>query len=322
MNACIVGFGCIGPVHAISIKYTDCATIYAICDINKERADKGAQEYGAKAYYDYDECLKDENIDVVHICTPHYLHFEMVRKALEAGKQVICEKPVTMKKEEFKILMESYDISKVFPIIQNRTNPCVVKMLELISENDYGKIKGVKGIVTWHRDETYYNSEEWRGKKATEGGGALINQSVHTLDLMMLFGGKATCVEATMKNYSLKNVIEVEDTVDAHILYENGATGILYATNAYAGNSAPQFEIVFENAILTYLDRKLFVNGELVCEDGDGFIGKSYWGKGHANTISGFYTGKSKLTLADIKNTMDTMFAIYESANSNEPVNL
>ena len=322
MNACIVGYGCIGPVHAISIKHTECATVYAICDIVKERADKGAEEYGAKAYYDYDECLKDENIDVVHICTPHYLHFEMVKKALEAGKQVVCEKPVTMKKEEFKLLYENYDITKVFPIIQNRTNDCIVKMRELIAENDYGKLKGAKGFVTWHRDETYYNSEEWRGKKATEGGGALINQSVHTLDLMMLFCGKAKCVEATMKNYSLKGVIEVEDTVDAYIQYENGATGIFYATNAYAGHTDPLVEVVFENARLTYNERKLFVDGKLVCEDGSGYLGKIYWGKGHANTISDFYTGKSKLTLADIKNTMDAMFAIYDSVESGEVVNL
>ena len=150
----------------------------------------------------------------------------------------------------------------------------------------------------------------------------LINQSVHTLDLMMLFCGKAKCVEATMKNYSMKGLIEVEDTVDAYIQYENGATGIFYATNAYADNSAAQLELEFENARISYIDRKLYLNGECVCEDGDGFIGKKYWGKGHANTISEFYTGKSKLTLSDIKNTMETMFAIYESAESGEPVNL
>ena len=322
MNACIVGYGCIGPVHAISIKHTECATIYAICDINKERADKGAQEYGAKAYYDYDECLKNENIDTVHICTPHYLHFEMIKKALEAGKRVVAEKPVTMKKEELKILWENYDTTKVFPIIQNRTNACIVKMRELMASNDYGKLRGAKGLVTWHRDETYYNSEAWRGTKEFEGGGVLINQSVHTLDLMMLFCGKAKCVEATMKNYSMKDLIEVEDTVDAFIQFENGATGIFYATNAYADNSAAQLEIEFEKARLSYIDRKLFVNGECVCEDGDGFIGKKYWGKGHANTINEFYTGKSKLTLADIKNTMDAMFAIYESAECGKPINL
>ena len=322
MNACIVGYGCIGPVHATALIHTDCATIYAICDIIKERADKGATEYGAKAYYDYDECLKDENIDTVHICTPHYLHFEMIKKALDAGKRVVAEKPVTIKKEELDFLFASYDTTKIFPIIQNRTNTCIVKMRELVSSSDYGKLKGIKGLVTWHRDETYYNSEAWRGKKETEGGGVLINQAVHTLDLMTLFGGKVKSVEATMKNYSLKDVIEVEDTVDAYITFENGATGIFYATNAYADNSSAQLELEFENARLSYIDRKLFVNGECVCEDESGFIGKKYWGKGHAKTLNDYYKGESTLSLVDIKNTMDAMFAIYESAESGELVNL
>lgn len=322
MNACIVGYGSVGPIHALSLSQSNCANIYAICDADKERADKGAKEYNAKAFYDYDECLQDKNIDCVHICTPHYLHFEMIKSALLAGKKVIAEKPVTMKKEEFYYLFENFDTTNIFPIIQNRTNLCIKKLAELISSNNFGKITGAKGILTWCRDESYYKQDHWRGKKEFEGGGVLINQAVHTLDLMMFFCGKAKNVEATMKNYSLKGVIDVEDTVDAYIEFENGAKGIFYATNAHAVNSSVELEFEFEKARLLYTNGKLFLNGECVCEDSSNFLGKHYWGMGHARTLCDFYSGESTLSLCDIKNTMDAMFAIYESAEKGKEITI
>ena len=202
MNACIVGYGAIGPVHAESLTKLKNVTLYAICDIDKERADKGAEDYGAKAYYSFDDCIKDENIDVVHICTPHYLHFEMICKALENGKIVIAEKPVVMKRSEFDYLAKNYDTSKIYPIVQNRKNACMEELDRIVATEDVGKFLGVKGILTWHRDEEYYSSAEWRGTKECEGGGVLINQAVHTLDLMMYFGGKAKKVCASMSNNS------------------------------------------------------------------------------------------------------------------------
>ena len=105
MNVCIVGYGAIGPVHAKALSYVKNATLYAICDIDKKRADKGAAEYNAKAIYSFDECINDEKIESVHICTPHFLHFEMIKKALDAGKRVVCEKPLVMTKKEFNIIL-------------------------------------------------------------------------------------------------------------------------------------------------------------------------------------------------------------------------
>ena len=103
-NVCIVGFGSIAPVHISAVNNCKNAKLYGICDIDVSKKQTCETEYGAKFYSDFDEMLKDEKIDAVHICTPHYLHFEMTEKALKAGKKVVCEKPAVMTSDELKKL--------------------------------------------------------------------------------------------------------------------------------------------------------------------------------------------------------------------------
>lgn len=316
-NCCIVGYGAIGPVHAEALSGIEDVTLYGICDIDKERADAGAEKYGCKAFYSFEDCLDDNEIDSIHICTPHYLHFEMIEKSLAAGKQVVVEKPVTMKKEEFSSLLSKYARKPVYPILQNRTNTCVKKLKEIIdAESGLGKLIAVKGILTWHRDASYYNSDAWRGTLNYEGGGVLINQAVHTLDLMIYLGGNVECVNATTSNKSLEGVIEVEDTADALLKFKNGATGIFYATNAYGKNSKPQIELEFENAAFQYMNGELYRNKQLICRDDHKFSGKDYWGSGHGRILYDLYAKNKAFSVEDVKNTMQTMFAIYESAQT------
>lgn len=323
MNICIVGYGAIGPAHAEAISSIDNATLYAICDIDKARADEGALKHNCKAIYSFEECLSDENIESVHICTPHYLHFEMITKAIDSGKSVVAEKPITMTKDEFSRLYLEYKNAPIFPIIQNRTNHSIKTLKEIIdTDKSLGNLKSVKGILTWFRDKSYYDSALWRGTKEYEGGGVLINQAIHTLDLMIYLGGKISSVTATTSNKSLKEVIEVEDTVDAYLKYENGARGIFYATNAYSDDSPVLIELEFENASFKYTSNKLYRNDEFLCSDETKFIGKSYWGSGHERTLYDLYTEKKLLGLDDIKNTMDTVFAIYESAELGKEITL
>ena len=97
MNICIVGNGAIAKVHAQAVIKTEGVNICGICDVDKSRADSGAAEYGASAYYDYADVVADKNIDGIHICTPHYLHYEMIKVAADAGKKIVCEKPLVMK---------------------------------------------------------------------------------------------------------------------------------------------------------------------------------------------------------------------------------
>lgn len=320
MNAVVVGYGSIGPAHAMALDKIEDVTLYGICDIIKERADSGAEKYGVKAFYSYEQCVEDENVDFVHICTPHYLHFEMIIKALEKGKRVVVEKPAVMKKEELDILFDKCDVTKIFPIIQNRTNNTIEKIKDICKAENLGEPIALKGIVTWHKDAKYYNADSWRGTKNYEGGGVLINQALHTLDLMMYFGGKAKSVKASMKNFSLNDIIEVEDTMASYIEYENGAKGILFATNAYPINTAVEFEVVFEKDRFSVNSGKLYRNGEYICSNSEEYIIKKYWGNGHAKTLCNLYQEGSTLCLNDVKDTLYTMFAIYESAETKKEI--
>lgn len=308
-RVCIVGYGAIGPIHAKALETVENAELYAVCDILPERAEAA----GVKAYTDFDLMLLCSEIDCVHICTPHHLHFEMIKKALASGKEVICEKPVTMTEDDFSQLLNLENSDKVCVVLQNRLNPCIQKLTETVGS--LGRIISVKGILTWHRSADYYSHDSWRGKWATEGGGVLINQAVHTLDLLSYIAGDIKSVKAQMTNFSLDQ-IEVEDTFSAHLDFGD-FTGMFFATNAYGTSSAPQIEIVCENGTLVYRDYKLFLDGNLIEQDSTVCHGKTYWGGGHTTLFKNYYDEGRFFSPHDIKNTMHTMFSMYESAKCN-----
>lgn len=321
MKVCIVGYGAIGTLHASTLSKIPNVEIYGICDVDYERVAKGSAAYGCRGFYDIDECLTDGNIESVHICTPHFLHYEMIEKCLMAGKQVVVEKPVTMTKEEFSLLLIKYKDKPVYPIMQNRTNACVMRLKEILdSEHGFGQLQAVKGILTWYRNAAYYQSAAWRGTKAFEGGGVLINQAVHLLDLMIYLAGNVKYVNASVSNKSLQGVIEVEDTVDALLEFENGATGIFYATNAYRKNSKFQLELEFEHATFRYVNGELYHDKEFICCDDGKFVEKEYWGSGHSRVLYDLYMTQKAFTIPDVQNTMQTMFAIYDSAGKKTKV--
>lgn len=313
-HVCIVGYGAIGPVHALALEGVENAKLYAVCDIDGERRKLCAEKYSVIEYDNFEEMLKDENIHSVHICTPHYLHFPMIKKALEAGKDVVVEKPVTMTKDEFAELQNLKNVGKVCVVFQNRLNPCVVKLKELIESRELGEIKAARAMLTWRRTKSYYEAADWRGKWATEGGGLLINQAVHTLDYFSYLLGNVKSVKASMSNFTLEDTIEVEDTLAAVLELESGIRGIFFATNGYTENSTPFFEVSFENGVARYTDKQLWVNGELLAEDTAPVAGKAYWGNGHPGLFKRYYDENMYFTVADAKNTMDTLFAIYEKA--------
>ena len=313
-KVCIVGYGAIGPVHAKALESVEHATLYAVCDINPQKRALCREKYDVLEYEDFDTMLQDEAIDAIHICTPHYLHFEMIKKALAAGKDIVVEKPVTMTREEFEALQKLEGTERVCVVLQNRLNPCVKKLKEIIDGGELGAVKAAKAILTWRRDKEYYARDAWRGKWNTEGGGALINQAVHTLDYFCYLLGEVKAVKANMFNYSLDGIIEVEDTVSAYLEMESGAKGIFFATNAYIESTPPYFEVAFETGTARYMDKKLWINGVLQAEDQSPTIGRDYWGNSHANLLKRYYDEGKYFTVADAKTTMETVFAMYENA--------
>ena len=310
----IIGCGAIYHHHVDAISADDRLQLVAFADIDDAHLQEAVSLYGGTPYSDYIEMIKKEQLDSVHICTPHYLHFPMIKKALEAGKDVVVEKPVTMTKDEFAELQNLKNVGKVCVVFQNRLNPCVVKLKELIESRELGEIKAARAMLTWRRTKSYYEAADWRGKWATEGGGLLINQAVHTLDYFSYLLGNVKSVKASMSNFTLEDTIEVEDTLAAVLELESGIRGIFFATNGYTENSTPFFEVSFENGVTRYTDKQLWVNGELLAEDTAPVAGKAYWGNGHPGLFKRYYDENMYFTVADAKNTMDTLFAIYEKA--------
>lgn len=319
-NICIVGYGAIGPFHVNALEYAETASFYGVCDIDPQKITECQKKYNVKGYQDYYSMLEDPDIDGIHICTPHYLHSEMILSGLKANKSVLVEKPVVMTKEEFEILLHTEGIERTGLVFQNRLNPCVKKIKAMLLERSLGKLICAKAVVTWSRTKEYYQHDAWRGKWATEGGGVLINQAIHTLDLMSYIGGDIQSVRADMTNYSLKDAIEVEDTVSAYFKYASGASGILFATNAYGSSDTPDLEFVFENGTLRYTSDTLFRNGEVIFKDEAPVGVKSYYGHGHTELIHNYYDLNQYFTVFDAKNTMDTLFAAYESSKTGNEI--
>lgn len=322
-KACVVGYGAIGPVHAAALEQCSEAKLWAVCEVNKERAEKCKEQYGCRIYGDFDEMLKDPEIDVVHICTPHYLHQPMAKKALLAGKEVVLEKPAAMNRAELTELIRIAEETKtkVCVMLQNRTNNSLAKLHEIIqTQKDLGQMKGICAFLTWDRTPEYYQADAWRGKWATEGGGLLINQAIHTLDIVDWLGGGVESVKASISTKRLGDVIEVEDTADALLMMKNGCRGIFFGSNCYSGNSPMRVEVEFEKVRFRYADSKLYrIEGNEVSvleDDNKASMGKAYWGNGHFQVIDAFYRGEENryTDLNGAVHAMELLFAFYESA--------
>lgn len=330
MRVGIVGCGGIAQVHGTCLSKLNDVRITCFCDTKIERAKKMQDMYGGNIYDSLTSMLEHEDMDVLHICTPHYLHVTMALEARKHKIHVFMEKPPVISREEYELLKEGNHDTYLGFCFQNRYNPSVIKVKEMIEEGVTGKVLGVRGIVSWSRNESYYTESEWRGSINTEGGGVLINQSIHTLDLMHYFmGGTIKSVDAIMTNHHLKGVIEVEDTMSIYITYEQGI-GSFYATNSYLKSMPPFIEIECENMRIRMEELSVtcyYVDGRIISLDimnKEGF-GKDYWGAGHLECIHDFYDclvnkKRFKQDLEGVKDTIHLMLDAYESARSHKEV--
>lgn len=324
-KAAIVGCGGISAVHAAVLNELEGVKLVACADIRPERAAALAEKYGLHAYDSLEKMLDAEEIDVLHICTPHYLHVPMIAQAHRRGIHVFTEKPPAISSEQRTELfaMASDGGARIGVCFQNRYIEAACKLKTMVESGETGKILGIRGFVTWTRDERYYLESGWRGKLATEGGGALINQSIHTMDLMNFFMGRPKSVEAVCQNRHLKGIIEVEDTVDALIDY-SGVPGVFFATTAYGVNSPVLIELSCENMTLRMEETEVMIKrpgqpAERISYDRPSLLGKDYWGAGHHLCIADFYRCLEENLpfqndVPGIKNTLDLMLAVYESA--------
>jgi len=228
----IIGCGGIAQVHAAVLNNLQETELIACADIRPERAGAMAEKYGCRAYASMDALLDAETPDAVHLCTPHYLHAPMAKAAADRGIAVFSEKPPVISREQWALLEDAAAKVPFGVCFQNRYNPNVEEAKRLIREGVYGRLLGGRAFVTWKREIPYYRDSGWRGAWATEGGGVLINQSIHTLDLLVQLFGAPDRAETHMVNHHLKGAIEVEDTVEAYLIL-GGCPVLFYATTAY-----------------------------------------------------------------------------------------
>ena len=288
MKSAIIGLGVIAPVHADALKRIN-ADITCVCDIDEEIAKKfvETQNLTAKIYTDYKEMLDKEEIDVVHICTPHYLHAEMCIYALNNNINVLCEKPLCIKLEDIDKIIEAVNNSsaQLGVCLQNRYTSINRYVKELISDD---KVIDGFGAVLWARDRDYYDSAEWRGKWATEGGGVVINQALHTLDLLQWFCGMPSSVNASISNVN-HEYIEVEDTARARFVY-NGGVFEFYASISHNDDFAIQMMLITADKRIIITDKNLIVNGEAIpFKTVKTQNVKECYGSGHMNLIADYY---------------------------------
>ncbi|MEH7306592.1 Gfo/Idh/MocA family protein [Neobacillus drentensis] len=293
LKVAVIGLGDISKIHIPAIQANPNAELVAVCDNNESLKDTVP---GVNFYTDYHEMLEKENLDVVHNCLPHYLHYPVTKDCVEKGVHVFQEKPLGINAEEGQALVHLEDKHcdvKIGVCLQNRYNESFEMLKDIVDGGEYGKVIGVKGLVAWFRSKEYYEAKPWRGQKKYAGGGTMINQALHTLDLMQLVGGKIDSIRGSVDQL-LDYGIDVEDTATAHIHFANGAKGLFFSTNGNAVNSSVELQVIFEKGKFTIKDSILTrVNEEgkkeELVEDAKLPGSKFYYGASHAKTINQFY---------------------------------
>lgn len=312
MKVAVIGLGVIGKVHIKVVRETE-HELVAVCDIDKEKLSLYPE---VKDYTDYVQMLDESKPDIVHICTPHYLHTEMILAALKRDIHTLCEKPICIKEEDIPLILEAEKRSKaqLGVCFQNRYNPSTLFVQEYLKDKE---LLSAYGELKWHRDEKYYAQDEWRGKKVTEGGGVLINQALHTIDLLQYFCGMPKTIIGVCENRTLQGIIDVEDTANVTLYGENRAT--MYATNTADKDYPVGILFRTETEEIKMLSDGVYINGEYHdCKVQGEFYGKKIYGVGHRGLIYDFYDciKKGKKFLIDGKEAVKAVkivLAAYES---------
>ena len=333
-KAAIVGLGAIAPMHIAPLKAIG-VSLVAVCDKDIEKANAIPAETGAKPYTNYQEMLEAGGFDVLHICLPHFLHAPVAIDAMKAGYHVLTEKPMatTVSDAEKMIATAKESTVTLGVIFQNRYSPGATLIKETLESGALGKVTAGWIRVNWYRSDAYYTSSDWRGKWATEGGGALINQSIHSFDMMTHFIGNPTYVDASIANRA-HPTIEVEDMAEGVITY--GQIPVSFFVNTYHPYDSPaSVEVICENGKASLIGE----DAEIVFKDGKKLTAgadeaameqygiKVYWGVSHVKQIKSFYTSLENGTLPVIDGqqglrTQLLINGIYESAKLGKKIQL
>ena len=265
----VVGIGSMGFSHVHNIlRNSQYCTITAVCDINSKMFDKlsAEQRQNIQCYTNAQECFADENVDAVLIATPHYFHAELAIQAMQHGKHILVEKPIAVhKKDAEKLLAKAAKHPELVKslMFNQRTLPVHIKVKQMIDSGELGRLRRINWIVTdWFRTQFYYDCGDWRASWRGEGGGVLLNQCPHQLDLMQWFFGMPQKVRCAV-NLGKYHNIEVEDEINAYLEYADGKTANFISSTGEAPG-LNRLEITGERGRLTLENGKItFLRNEV-----------------------------------------------------------
>ncbi|MBS7653707.1 MAG: Gfo/Idh/MocA family oxidoreductase [Candidatus Bathyarchaeia archaeon] len=312
------------------------AELTAVTSRREERAREFASKWGVKQWYtDYRKMLTEAPIDAVIISTPHYQHYPMALDAIEANKHVLIDKPMAINlKEADEIIREAERKGvKLGVNLQSRFDPTIKKVKEAADAGIFGRLILGEAVIEWFRTKEYYENSAWRGRWSTEGGGVLINQAIHTIDLLLWIMGSPKCLWAQMGTFAHR--IEVEDLAAAIIRFENGAIGIIQGSTAIYPGLPTRLEIhgTKGTAIIEgeSLKRWSIIGGEDMVSEATK-EGLKSWAKpeivpatNHAALIKDFAEAilenrKPAVDGVEGRKSLEVIMAIYKSGRTNNVV--
>jgi UDP-N-acetyl-2-amino-2-deoxyglucuronate dehydrogenase len=239
----IIGCGVIAPTHAAAVRALPNADVIAVTDVVPDKAKTFADEHGVAWEAGLDALLARPDIDVVSVCVPSGLHAEVGIQAARAGKHLVMEKPIDISVAAADRLLDAADSAGVLltVISQHRFDPGPRRLRELVDQGRLGRLTLGDAVIKWYRSQGYYDSGDWRGTWATDGGGALMNQGIHYVDLLCWIMGEVGEVTALCATQA--HAIEVEDVALALLRFRSGAVGVLQASTAVYPGLPERLEI-------------------------------------------------------------------------------
>lgn len=329
----VIGCGRISEVHLKALSEAKNAQLCAVCDIIEEKAKKCALEYNVPYYLDIETMLKEQKPDAALIGTPSGMHGEHAEICAVNGVNVLCEKPleITTEKIDRMIRVCEENHVKLGGIFQRRTYTAAVASKNAINSGNIGTPVFCSGTFNYSRTQEYYDSDAWRGTWALDGGGALMNQAVHGIDMLIMLGGDVKSVFAKCETKARN--IEVEDTAAAIIKYKNGALGVMEAATSLKDGQETVLSVSGTEGMISFGDSEILTwntkDGSAAPSVKDSMGGKNCaWTgvfEGHRllveNMADAIENGTPLLIPAcDARKAVDVILAIYRSSQTGKEV--
>jgi UDP-N-acetyl-2-amino-2-deoxyglucuronate dehydrogenase len=292
----LIGCGAIGRAHAASVVKACGSRLVAVADVSEKRAECLGDQYNVRFYSDYRYLLERQDIDVVNICLPSGLHMDACVDAACAGKHILCEKPLEVSLEKIDRIIEAVNENdvKLGVVFQRRFTHDALLIKKAISSGKLGRLISGSAYLKYYRDQAYYGSGAWRGTWRLDGGGCLMNQGIHGIDLLQWYMGPVRSVYALTDTVAHEN-IEVEDVASAVLRFANGAIGVIEGSTSCYPGLPTRLEICGTSGTIALREE------EMVMWD---FINPS----GEDDVLS--KTGAKRLAAPDDANRADPMTAV------------